>query len=60
MLRKAYIKLYDLVKNALISSFNTDEAQVEETKTEETKTEETTTEEPTSKPGAMPKGWKPE
>ena len=35
-------------------------AQVEETTTEEPTTEETTTEEPTSKPGAMPKGWKPE
>ena len=33
--------------------------QVEE-KVEETTTEQTPAEESTSKPGAMPKGWKPE
>ena len=36
------------------------EQKAEETTTEQAPAEETTTEDPASKPGAMPKGWKPE
>ena len=36
------------------------EQKAEETTTEQAPAEESTTEEPASKPGAMPKGWKPE
>ena len=36
------------------------EQKAEEPTTEQAPSEESTTEEPASKPGAMPKGWKPE
>jgi hypothetical protein len=57
---EAHLKSDDYEQTRSVYENTQVEDKTEEPTTEEPTTEEPTTEEPTSKPGAMPKGWKPE